>query len=112
MANHVLVKEPTDWHCLCCGKNFPLVAPGKEAYETEKAKELSSFLDYLKEYCPVNTQYEEARAKIKPLPEIKDLETWDAANAILIENLLLLEALDEVMSDGLQATRRRHPLDE
>jgi len=92
MARHVLVREPADWHCFCCSKNFPL---------TEKPPE---------EECPVYTRYLRAAASIKPLPEIKDLKSWNTANAILRDDLEILLRLDEEMSDGFQATKRRFPI--
>ncbi len=89
---HVLIKEPVGWHCLCCGKNFALadVAPSEE--------------------CPVYTLYCETREKVQEMPDIVDITSWNEANGVLTNNLLLLMALDEQMSDGLQATRRRFPL--
>ncbi len=90
--NHILIKEPAAWHCLCCSKNFPLSASAPV------------------EQCPVYTLYCETKRKIKELPEIKGLISWNEASAVLINNLELLMTLDEQMSDGLQATKRRFPI--
>ena len=92
MANHVLVKEPTGWHCLCCGANFPL--------------------DYIttNHECIVNTKYEAAREVVKELPAITDLASWDKANQIVRDDLETLISLDEDLSDGLQATKSRFRL--
>ncbi len=89
---HVLIKEPAGWHCLCCSKNFPLADVGPTGE------------------CPVYTLYCEAKKKLQSLPDIINVASWNDANKVLTNNLVLLMALDEQMSDGLQATKRRFPL--